>query len=162
MPPPDDPSTVFCPSSSCILEIRDCISWACFNKLPIPPIPFAIKSSLPFGPRLENLFHQPLTVFPPNRFDRSAKNPQRLFYHRTALVSLAHGFASRGLVFMTQRFRTNSRDMDGHVIAKKTLRQILQQRQIIGILKIVEMMPLGNRDFELSRRKFERAPRRQM
>src|SRR5262247_3788553 len=108
MPPPDDPSTVFCPSSSCILEIRDCISWACFNKLPIPPIPFDIKSSFYLGHAFENLFHQPLTVFPPNRFDRSAKNPQRLFYHRTAFVSLAHGFASRGLVFTTHGFRIGS------------------------------------------------------
>src|SRR5262245_60787619 len=128
MPPPDDPSTVFCPSSSCILEIRDCISWACFNKLPIPPIPFAIKSSLLFRQLLENPFAQPLTVVPPNRFDRSAKNPQRLFYHRAAFVSLAHGFVPRHLVFPTQAFRISSRDKDDHVSAKKTIRQTLQHR----------------------------------
>jgi hypothetical protein len=52
--------------------------------------------------------------------------------------------------------------MDCHLIAKKTLRQILQHRQMIGILEIVEMMPLRNANFELSGRKFKSDARLQV
>src|SRR5690242_15914141 len=81
MPPPAEPSTVLLASSSCILAMRACMSCACFNRLPIAPIP-AMLVFLAFDP-----LYSVLTIFSTRVTHRAAKNTQRFFNHRTALIA---------------------------------------------------------------------------
>src|SRR3970282_798601 len=136
--------------SSWIFAIRDCISWACFNKSPIAPM---LAILVPPDTDAPSALGATLLIFPADIAHRSTENAQCLFDHRATLVAAT----PRGRFGVTgNAVRNHVNDLHVNVLSKKPAGLLLKRGKIVAIEQEGQMMALGHADSQPPGRHLQR------